>query len=54
LAARADEPFIGCAHTRCAITAPGPNGGTERTFYARCVLRTADIESELAFVMPLD
>lgn len=47
-------PIVACAHLRCAIAEPGPNGGTERTFYARCLLRTGDIESERAFVVPLD
>jgi hypothetical protein len=51
---RADGSIVGCAHARCAIAEPAPSGGTERTFYARCLLRTGDVESERAFVVPLD
>lgn len=51
---RPDGPILGCAHVRCAIADPGSTGGTERTFYARCVLRTGDLETERAFVVPLD
>lgn len=51
---RPDAPIVGCAHTRCAIAEPGPGGGTERTFYVRCLLRTGEVEPERAFVVPLD
>jgi hypothetical protein len=49
---RPTGPITTCAHVRCSI-GQGP-GRSEATFYARCVLRSGDLEAERAFVVPLD
>jgi hypothetical protein len=48
------ESVVTCAHVRCSIAHPDPDEGGGAAFYARCVLRTGDAETEREFVVPLD
>lgn len=49
-----DGSVVTCAHVRCSIDRHGPDGGTASSFYARCVLRSGDLEAARSFVVPLD
>jgi hypothetical protein len=51
---RPDGSIVTCAHVRCSIARADPDDGTADAFYTRCVLRTGDLEAELAFVVPPD
>lgn len=49
-----DDAIVTCAHVRCSITRPSPEGSPAASFYPRCVLRTAEVEAERHFAVPLD
>jgi hypothetical protein len=51
---RPDGAIVTCTHVRGSIARHAPEEGTAATFYSRCVLRTADIQAERDYAVPLD